>query len=53
MVFLDELPAIPIYWYTHPCLVRTSVKHWKESLLQYRCYRAMELVPTPEDEVTP
>jgi oligopeptide transport system substrate-binding protein len=52
-ILLDEVPIIPIYWYTHSCLVRTSVKNWKESLLQYRCYKAMELVPTPEDEVSP
>lgn len=53
MTLLDELPIIPIYWYTHSCLVRTSVKNWKESLLQYRCYKAMELVPTPDDLVKP
>lgn len=52
-ILLDEVPVIPIYWYMHPCLVRTSVKNWKESLLQYRCYKAMELVPTPEDELRP
>jgi oligopeptide transport system substrate-binding protein len=53
MLLLDELPIIPIYWYTHSCLVRTSVKNWKESMLQYRCYKAMELVPTPDDLVKP
>lgn len=52
-ILLDELPIIPVYWYTHATLVRTSVKNWKESLLQYRCYKAMELVPTPEDEMKP
>ena len=50
---LTDVPIIPVYWYTHASLVRTSVKNWKESLLQYRCYKAMELVPTPEDEMKP
>ncbi len=48
-LLLDEAPILPVYWYTHPTLVRPEVKNWKESLLQYRCYKAMELELTPED----
>ena len=52
-IFLDEVPVIPVYWYVHSSQVRTSVKNWKESPLNYRCYKAMEVVPNAEDELPP
>lgn len=42
---LEDLPIIPIYWYVHSYLMRPEVKGWKPSVLEHRCYKALELAP--------
>ncbi|WP_395743740.1 peptide ABC transporter substrate-binding protein [Prosthecobacter sp.] len=44
-LLLKEAPIIPIYWYTHSYLMRPEVKGLLPSLLDHRCYKAVELVP--------
>jgi len=46
-LLLDELPILPIYWYVHSYMLKPSVKNWLPSLLEHRCYKAVDLVPTP------
>jgi oligopeptide transport system substrate-binding protein len=44
-LLLDELPVLPIYWYTRSILVRPEVKGLKHSLLEHHCYKAISLAP--------
>ncbi len=44
-LLLHELPMLPIYWYTRPQLMRPEVKGLLPSLLEHRCYKAVELRP--------
>jgi len=44
-LLLNEAPMLPIYWYTHSYLMRPEVKGLLPSLLDHRCYKAVELVP--------
>ncbi|WP_395737234.1 peptide ABC transporter substrate-binding protein [Prosthecobacter sp.] len=44
-ILLNEAPIIPIYWYTHSYLMRPEVKGLLPSLLEHRCYKAVDLVP--------
>ncbi|WP_395749311.1 peptide ABC transporter substrate-binding protein [Prosthecobacter sp.] len=44
-LLLNEAPIIPIYWYTHSYLMRPEVKGMLPSLLEHRCYKAVELRP--------
>jgi oligopeptide transport system substrate-binding protein len=46
LLLLDELPILPIYWYVHSYMLDPSVKGWKPSLLEHRCYKALDLVPS-------
>ena len=45
-ILLDELPIIPIYWYTHDYLLSPEVKNWHHSVLEQRSYKSLELVPS-------
>lgn len=40
---LEEAPILPIYWYVRSYLVHPSVKGLLPSLLEHRCYKAVEL----------
>ena len=42
-LMLGEMPVLPIYWYVRYYLVRPEVKGWKESVLEHRCYKALDL----------
>lgn len=44
-ILLNEAPMLPIYWYTHSYLMRPEVKGLLPSLLDHRCYKAVELKP--------
>ncbi|MGV3660131.1 MAG: peptide ABC transporter substrate-binding protein [Prosthecobacter sp.] len=44
-ILLNEAPMLPIYWYTRPHLIRPEVKGLLPSLLEHRCYKAVELRP--------
>ena len=44
-ILLNEAPMLPIYWYTHSYLMRPEVKGLLPSLLEHRCYKAVELKP--------
>ena len=46
-LLLDELPILPIYWYVHSYMLKPTVKNWHPSLLEHRCYKAVDLIPTP------
>ena len=46
-LLLDELPILPMYWYVHSYMLNPSVKNWLPSLLEHRCYKAVDLVPPP------
>jgi oligopeptide transport system substrate-binding protein len=39
---LEEAPILPIYWYVRSYLVHPSVKGLLPSLLDHRCYKAVE-----------
>jgi oligopeptide transport system substrate-binding protein len=42
-LLLSEMPIIPIYWQTQPYLLHPDVKHWRPSVLEHRCYKALDL----------
>jgi oligopeptide transport system substrate-binding protein len=42
-MMLDELPIVPVYWYVRSYLVQPQVKNWKPSVLEHRCYKALDL----------
>jgi oligopeptide transport system substrate-binding protein len=44
-ILLNEAPMLPVYWYTHSYLMRPEVKGLLPSLLEHRCYKAVELKP--------
>jgi oligopeptide transport system substrate-binding protein len=44
-LFLDELPAIPIFWRMLSHLERPELQNWKPSVLSHRCYKAISLGP--------
>jgi oligopeptide transport system substrate-binding protein len=44
-LLLDEQPIVPVYWYVVSYMKRPEVKGWLHSLLEHRCYKALELTP--------
>lgn len=42
-LLLDEQPILPIYWYVVSFMKRPEVKNWLPSLLEHRCYKALDL----------
>ena len=41
-LMLEEMPIIPIYWYVHTYLVRPELKNFNPSVLEHRCYKALD-----------
>ncbi|MGA2139087.1 MAG: peptide ABC transporter substrate-binding protein [Verrucomicrobiia bacterium] len=44
-ILLDELPIIPIYFYTHVCAQRPEVKGWYPTILDNHPYKYVYLEP--------
>ena len=44
-ILMDEMPVLPVYWYTHSYLVHSMVKNFNPSVLEHRCYKAIDLQP--------
>jgi oligopeptide transport system substrate-binding protein len=44
-ILMDEVPVMPIFFYTQPRLIRPSVKGWYPNLLDEYDFKAMYLVP--------
>lgn len=42
-ILLDELPVLPIYWYTRVYLIHPDVQNWDPLLLDNRAYKHIEL----------
>jgi oligopeptide transport system substrate-binding protein len=47
-ILMDEMPILPIYYYTRPRLIRPSVKGWYPNLLDQPNYKSLYLDPTAE-----
>lgn len=43
-ILLDELPVLPIYWYTRVYLIHPDVKNWKPLLLDNHPYKHIDLI---------
>ncbi len=43
-LLLDELPVLPVYWYTATYLLHPAVKNWNPVLLDNRDYKFIDLV---------
>ncbi len=41
-LMLEEMPVIPIYWYVHTYMVRPELKNLGHSVLEHRCYKALD-----------
>lgn len=52
-IFLDDLPAIPIFWRMLSHLERPDLHNWKPSVLSHRCYKAISVGPYQPLPVTP
>lgn len=44
-ILMDEMPIIPLYFYTWPRLIRPSVKGWYPNVLDEFDYKSIYLVP--------
>ena len=44
-ILLDEMPIIPIYFYTRPRLIRPSVRGWYPNVLDQYDFKSIYLVP--------
>lgn len=42
-LLLDELPVLPVYWYVRSYMQQPSVKGWRPSLLEHRCYKVLDV----------
>ncbi|MDF1825538.1 MAG: peptide ABC transporter substrate-binding protein [Verrucomicrobiales bacterium] len=47
-ILLDELPVLPIYWYTRVYLLHGDVKNWNPLLLDNHPYKHIDLERTEE-----
>src|SRR5690606_26001692 len=53
-ILLDEVPVLPIYWYTRVYLLHPAVKNWHPLLLDNRPYKHIDLqVAKPADSRNP
>ncbi len=43
-ILLDELPIIPIYWYTRKYLLDPNIKNWNPKLLDNRPYKSIDFI---------
>lgn len=44
-VLLDEVPILPIYWYTRVYLLHPDVRNWHPLLLDHHPYKHIDLLP--------
>jgi oligopeptide transport system substrate-binding protein len=44
-ILMDDLPIMPIYFYTRPRLIRPSVKGWYPNVLDHFDFKSIYLVP--------
>ena len=44
-ILMDEVPVLPIYWYTNNYLLRPEVKNWDPLLLNNHPYKFIILEP--------
>ncbi len=44
-ILLDELPILPVYWYTRTYLLHPDVKNWNPLLLDNHPYKHIDLEP--------
>lgn len=44
-VLLDEMPVLPLYWYTRVYLLHPDVRNWHPLLLDNHPYKHIDLVP--------
>ena len=44
-ILLDEMPIIPIYFYTRPRLIQPSVRGWYPNVIDQYDFKSMYLVP--------
>jgi oligopeptide transport system substrate-binding protein len=49
-ILLDEVPVLPIYWYTRVYLISPDVRNWKPHLLDNHPYKHIDLVPTGKEK---
>jgi oligopeptide transport system substrate-binding protein len=47
-ILMDEMPILPIFYYTRPRLIRPSVKGWYPNLLDQPNYKSIYLDPKAE-----
>lgn len=48
-ILLEEMPIIPIYFYTRIYRIDPAVKGWHPTLLDNHNYKYVDLIPTPVD----
>lgn len=48
-ILLEELPILPLYWYTRVYLLHPDVKNWNPLLLDNHPYKHIDLQSTKED----
>jgi oligopeptide transport system substrate-binding protein len=46
-ILVDQMPIIPIYFYSDINLVQTSVQGWHENIMKYYYYKGMSLADQP------
>jgi oligopeptide transport system substrate-binding protein len=51
-ILMDELPVIPIYFYTRVYLLHPSVQGWHPTLQDHHPYKYLSLEPVPNDQVS-
>jgi oligopeptide transport system substrate-binding protein len=44
-ILLDEMPIMPIYFYTQPRLLRPSVRGWHPNVIDDFDFKSLYLVP--------
>ncbi len=52
-ILLDEVPVLPIYWYTRTYLIHPDVKNWNPLLLDNHPYKLIDLDPGLKRTVAP
>jgi len=44
-ILLDEMPVLPLFWYSRAYLIHPDVKNWHPLLLDRHPYKHLDLVP--------
>ncbi len=47
-ILLDEVPILPLYWYTRVYLLHPDVRNWHPTLLDHHPYKHVDLIPSPK-----